>query len=691
MKKQLFLLSLGLLFAGQFALADNKDCCDSSSSTSSSSCCKKVDVDTCKPCGFAHGKTFRSAANVFQTATPVVDGMFSSNVVRNLEAEDKHGGFEFVVFGGKNTKQSDSACYYFPYGHRQYNVSGEVTPQNFTTALATTTVSGDAGSGLALTDQGDGSPFWGGTAASTAEVDPMTLKFDCNKDTSIIRPWNFGITFAALFQPQGVQSSGDPLGAGLVTNPEFKSTLTPTHHYSHVGAGMKVRYHFSDDKQGFWGSLSTSVENVKSRICLNEDVQTAKTAITDYPDDGCDQTAGGGVAQGQPDQFGSLSAPPQAVSGTNATSTLAGAGCVKTSWSNQGFPDGDSPANMTQAFEQDAWNYGKIGCEQSVTRLADIELNVGYQWLCSDCAATSAYVGLVIPTGNKPCAEYVAPAVVGNGQHAGIMAGSTLELLLSENESRSIWYRMDTNGRYLFRNTQKRSFDLKGKEWSRYMMVWENEDAYVTAQNNIITTGTNENTANARTFTPGINVFTHDMKVKPRFQGRTNHAFYMVGECFRGEMGWNVLARTKECVEFACPWDSKPALASANYAVGGGLNSQRTIYNDSTTTEVSVSPSNTIFSSLGAFPDSDGFANSDQNYNSTFSAAYAKHALTEDDVNLDSACTPCGIIHTPYLTLGWSWDSECKPVVSVGASYEFGASNTSVSQWMLWGKFEMSF
>lgn len=739
MKKQVFLLSLlGLLFVGQSALGAS---CDTDCNTD---CTKKVTTSNCdKPCPIDHGKTFRRTETTFTNGSPMYVSMFNTNAVRNLDEEDKHGAFEMTVFGGKNTKQNDSACYFMPYGHRTYTVTGEVEPQKFVNVVALSAVTvndtpttgdtlifgpaaNEAGAGgIIPADPAAALPTGVTDLTDDINTNPATLQFDPNKDTSIIRPWNFGITFAALFEPIGAgldTRGGYSAGYGLVTNPEFKSTICPTYHYSHVGAGFALRYHFSDDKQGWFGSISTSVENVKSLIKLNESVVKAKTPLTtdnfnavdltagprgDIP--GTDATTGAGTDL---DGNAQTDVPANIItvnSGTASTSSASDVlfGSVRTSYINDGTGDnsgtgfpveqaglannpGNPPENMEQAFLQDAWKYGKMGCEQSETRLADIELTVGYQWLCGDCASANWYAGLVIPTGNKPCAEFVAPAVVGNGQHAGLMMGSQIELLISENENRAVWYRLDTNGRYLFRNTQKRSFDLIGNEWSRYMMVWENEAAWTTAVNEY-KSGVTLNDATGlqgftgfarRSYTPGINVFTHDMKVKPRFHSRMNQAVYFKSDCFRAEMGWNVLARTKECVEFSCPWTQKPAFASPNFLPGVGLNNLRTIYNDSTLSEVNfqVSPGDFgagLLVGADATPDTD---------------LYAKHAITEADVDLDSAATPSSLVHTPYLTLGYAWDSDYKPVVSVGGSYEFSAGNNrAISQWMVWGKFELAF
>lgn len=717
MKKQLFLLTSLLIASSNFYADSCKTACKTS-------CTKKTNCkDVCVP---EHGKTFRRVENTFQNATPVYASQFNSNVVRNLDADDKHGGMEITVFGGKNTKQAASACYFFPYGHSQYTFDGSVTD----TVKIHARAEAFSGVGAYVSNQVDnsaaavkvgtvynryaGAPGFTDTNGKDGyiQTDPVTFKFDSNKDTSKILPWNFGITFAALFEPQGAlgAATGEQLGAGLVTSPTFKATVNPEHKFSHVGAGLALRYHFSDDKQGFFGSLSTSVEHVRSKICLNETPVKAKTEInsvnfpeTDSPvgdlfplvitaseTPGTNpvavtgSTTAGTIAKGS--IFGSYINKDNATSGYTATTTGTYFPVNEDGLTNGG---GTPPADVTEAFAQAAWNYGKIDCEQKITRLADIELAVGYQWLCSDCASSNWYVGVVIPTGNKPCAEYVAPAVVGNGQHGGIMGGSSLELMLSENEDRSIWYRLDTNCRYLFRNTQKRSFDLKGNEWSRYMMVWKDQAAYEAA----LTDVANNNQPN-RNYTPGINVFTHDMKVKPRFQSRINQAVYFNSECFRAELGWNVFARTKECVEFSCPWDSKPAFADASYATGVGLNNNRTIYNDAQLMSVNQAlvPNGDTPEGL-SMNTSVGFLNGETNANALISgkANYEAFAITDKDVNLDSAATPASIVHTPYASLGYAWDSECKPAVSVGAQYEFSQGNTALQKWMVWGKFEFAF
>lgn len=655
----------------------------------------------------------------WQSASPELVSCFNSNLLYNLDREDKHGAFEVAVFGGKNTKQNLAASIFLPYGHSSLTFDGSVSTRTFAQDIGESDIAALSGATLPTTyfELGLTSAASGITGSVNASgltyitSDPVTYKFDKNKDTSKILPWNFGITFAALFEPRGASASGAFLGSGLVTNPTFKSTICPTWSYSHVGAGFALRYQFSDDKQGFFGVISTAVQNVKSNICLNEDeispAQVMNTTNFPFVDTTIGQAAAASLTL--PNPYGTT-----LTTGTNATVSTVSAltygpndfttllsvtaattptGSIYTAYYGTSFPAAFNtttvaPANVAEAFAQDAWLYGKIPtCSQKITRLADIELSLGYQWYCGDCASTNWYVGLVIPTGNKPCATYIAPAVVGNGQHVGIMTGACTQLLLSDSADYMAWYRIDTNFRYLFRNTQKRSFDLLGNEWSRYMMVYANEDAYtdaVAALNALAVAGTGQA---VRQYTPGINVFTTDFYIKPQFQGRVNQAVYFQAEHMRAELGWNVFVRQKDCVELACDWTALPAFADSSYLGGIALNNNRTIYNDSQTTAYNVVSTANRFNNGGATPTAVITA-----ANEVLAATnYDDFAITESQISLDSVATPGAITNTPYLVLGYAFESDYKPQFSVGGSYEFTTSNRALNQWLVWGKFEFAF
>lgn len=690
MKKQVFLLTLASLFAGFQVKATTNSCassCDSSSSCASS-------CDSSKSCDLSrmdHNQTFMAVVPNWQAASPELVALSGSTALANLNKDDKHGQFQVSVFGGK-TADKNAASYYFPAKCMTFD--GSITSNTFASVLAESSVQTPAATAIndyvnvgaltATTTSATGSVTGAfasnATAIGNLAMDPATYKYDSNRDVSKILPWNFGITYAALFEPRGSSALGKQEGTGLITAPAFKSTIAPKLTRSHIGAGLALRYHFSDEPKGFFGTITTAVQHVRSRINLNEDVITAAEVIS-------------GHAAANP--FGTATPAATTALGndandelfhSNAVSTVAPVGSILTSYTaTSGFPgtgDVTAPANVTEAFDQAAWNYGKIGCEQRATRLADIEIALGYQWFCGDCASTNWYVGAVLPTGNRNCAKYVAPATVGNGFHFGIMTGSTTEVMLKEEDNYSTSYRFDINGRYLFRNTQKRSFDLVDNGFSRYMMVYEDEAAYTKALTASVGATAQ---VSQHTYTPGINVFTTDMRVTPGFQLRLNQALFVNGEHFKAEFGWNTQAREEERVKLACAWDKAPAFADASYVGGTALNPFRTINNDSQLTAINVIDSlnrGVTLANASYLTSADATA---------LSAAYSAASIKESDIDLRSAASKAIMTNAPYLSLGYAFDCDYKPQVSVGASYEFSAGNAALNQWLVWGKFEVAF
>jgi len=724
MKKQFFLLSL--LLASVKVLPTCETACATTCSTDTEKKCSGGRCDVSD-----HGHTFRSVRPEFQSASPEHASLFNSFAVTDLQENDKNGRLQVSVFGGKNTKGSASAAYYLPYGHTTLTFDGSVTTQPFASNAAESVVQANAA--VAFAANAVPQVYFGGEGAvdSTAgtfdstpnfsiSTDPVTYEFDVNTDTSKILPWNFGITFAALFEPLGAAATGtggvdDYVGSGLITNPGFKSTVSPTYRRWHVGAGLSLRYHFSDEPNGWYGKVSTAVQHVRSKICLNENVSTEKLKLdTDLATANITGTAV--VTSVQTATAQGLNTV--SVAG-GAQSTVTPVGSLRDAYLNSGFPTDNpddttdatpAPSNVTEAFAQNAWNYGKICGEQRITRLADIELSIGKLWVCNDSASTSFEVGVVAPAGNKPSAVNVAPAVVGNNQHAGLRLGSTASFMVSDGDDYKTWLRFDCDTRYLFRNTQKRSFDLLGNEWSRYMMVWKNKEAYTTAlaaANTITTSGASATAPGVvgtgtaqRTYTPGINVFTTDMYVRPQFQCRLNKALVVSGEKFRAELGWNVSARQKECLELASAWDNAPAFADSSYVGGVGLNNNRKIYNDSQTTAYNTvsSLTRTVWDQQDPVPNPMPAVNTAAPVflatlgdNTLQDSGYDNFTIKEAQIDLNSAGTPASVTNTPYLVLGYAFDCDCKPQFSVGGSYEFSAGNAALNQWLVWGKFEVAF
>lgn len=650
----------------------------------------------------ATGKTFNNITPIFQSASPERVSLFASiPESRAGHRANFNGDFQVVVLGGRNTSRSEAAQYYFPAtanGVITFNASvdaansgtdtlqtywsgaqeetfgtGTITPANFSGtgvgAIGYNTATGaGAQAGTAITvapdlsgapgnsfgfgttntvvtgvitagqvvrnnttanaitnasalqtaTPGTFAPFDLSTVAAFADADVVAGDFnlDTNRNTAIVRPWNFGIGYAPNVQ----------FGATLAES-AFVSTIAPELERSFWGIGATWKQILSDKDTGFWLELSTALQGVKMNMNLNEEVLTELTA-NPYEEPTASQTTWA-------DSWGA----------------------------DNGYATSDI-TTITQAFAQDAWLYGKIDGAQSVTRLADIEFKVGYQFICEDNVLTNGFLGLVIPTGNKATAEYMAEPIVGNGFHFGLMAGGTYEIQLNSSERTRWSMRADSCYRYLFKNTQVRSFDTNNGNWSRYMYVWDN---YAAEQLSEVT----PNAPTMRSYTPGINVFTQEVNVTPQGQIRFNQALVLEAGAFKVEAGWNTFIRQDELVTLVNEWqDNTVVYADASNNLYSLYNANRTIYNDA----YQSSPV------AATTPDAASLAR------------YEAAAVQASDLNLSGSAASWSLMtNTPYLVAGYGFGEDHSSILSIGGSFEYSASNDYLSTWMLFGKFSFTF
>ena len=304
--------------------------------------------------------------------------------------------------------------------------------------------------------------------------------------------------------------------------------------------------------------------------------------------------------------------------------------------------------NMTDAFKQDSWKYGKICGKMSKWGVADIELKIGYNTIEMEKCHLNSYAGVVVPTGNKPQGHLMFEPIVGNNHHFGLMLGNNLGFELIHHGDHKVEMEWDTNSRFLFYNYQVRSYDLIDKAWSRYLSVYSNKtaaQAAATAQD-------------ANSGTAGINIFTGCFKVSPRFSFNLNNAYLYTHSCgFSAEVGYNFYSRQAEELKLK---DTKFNSAAIESVVGEGFtNPYRTIRNNLVPVDVAV-------------------------------ADY--QAIQLSDINIDSASHPAVLSNILYATVAYDRVWYCFPVfVSVGGSYEFSSVNTALHRWMAWGKFGFSF
>lgn len=663
--------------------------------------------------------TFLRFETPYQSASPERLALFNTEDLRTKHRASHNGDVEFIVFGGQNASQADAAAYYMPGGLEtlQFNASFDANNSGTDTALtywtgsqggipryavigtgspgnvpansaigvsngATSVTSNPwtigtsvvnnvftAGTDLTVATSGttardvlnvsgapttptaanqfvigNGLPAAGTGSYTTQDLNlirgiltesatdsantPVIGNFtvDANKNIGIMRPWNFGVGYAPNVQ----------MGANI-SESAFVSAITPELKRSHWGIGATWKQLLSEKDTGFFLELSTALQRVTMHMNLNE--VPGVDLVLDSPSN---------------------------VDDSNHLLWLD-------SWTANGADTGDvvAPVNMTQAFAQDAWSFGRVDGAQSVTRLADIELKLGYQFICEDNLMSNMFLGIVIPTGNRAQSLFLAEPIVGNGFHFGLMFGSTQEIQLDMGTETRWSFRSDANWRYLFQNTQVRSFDTASNgQWSRYMMVWP-DYATEQADGELQTSAT----PSIRAYTPGINVFTQEMYVTPGSQARINEAVVLEHGSFKAEFGWNLMVRQAERVSLVNAWvDNAVAFVDASNNGTSLFNATRTIYNDS------YQSTPVVNGGLGGTPVADASL-----------TQYNFASISSTDLNLDSAASPAAFTNTPYLALGYAFNEEKSSVFSIGASYEISATNGYINDWMLWGKFGFTF
>lgn len=115
------------------------------------------------------------------------------------------------------------------------------------------------------------------------------------------------------------------------------------------------------------------------------------------------------------------------------------------------------------------------------TRLADIQIDLGWNFLLDEDYHFGLFTRVVAPTGNKIKGEWLFEPVVGNGHHWELGGGLTgsASLWRNKEENKQLSFYLDAEITHLFSTHQRRVFDLKDKPLSRYIQAVKN---YGTAQ-----------------------------------------------------------------------------------------------------------------------------------------------------------------------------------------------------------------
>jgi len=135
----------------------------------------------------------------------------------------------------------------------------------------------------------------------------------------------------------------------------------------------------------------------------------------------------------------------------------------------------NGPITVQEALKghrfSDDWSenirYGKVDGNREVTGLADIDVRLGYNFFEQKNITAGVEIAGTFPTTNAPTAEYMFEPTLGNRGHWAAGAGAHLIARMWQNskvKGNGVTLAVHANYRYHFKDTEKRTLELKNKK-----------------------------------------------------------------------------------------------------------------------------------------------------------------------------------------------------------------------------------
>lgn len=201
--------------------------------------------------------------------------------------------------------------------------------------------------------------------------------------------------------------------------------------------------------------------------------------------------------------------------------------------------------------------FAKItNCQRTKNGLGDLRAELGWNMWQTECTHVGINIQAAAPTGTRRRAEFLFDAVVGNGKHWELGGGLTGHYMFWNNESETehFGFYFDANLTHLFKAREERTFDLKGKPNSRYMLA-----AHMGLNKQNLTGDTPFTVAASNQFdgdyAPVANLTTLDIRVSTGIQADVVAWFNYTRCGWSLDLGYNFFGRSKEhfdCRDLDC-------------------------------------------------------------------------------------------------------------------------------------------
>lgn len=373
---------------------------------------------------------------------------------------------------------------------------------------------------------------------------------------------------------------------------------------------------------------------------------------------------------------------------------------------------------------------------------ADIHINIGYDVWQSSWYHAGLGFALVIPTGNSPKGTYVFEPMVGNNHHwecGGFLTGH-VELWHNKTHTQTCTLYSTACITHLFSTKQHRTFDLKNKPNSRYMLAQK----MTSNVNRLFVNSTPGNVDDSipvtlqfdNVFTPVANISTIPVNVSIGWQADAVVMLQYVKDVWSWNIGYNIWGRS--CESICYKPSSDDTLQSHIWALKGdahvyGFSGRETAPNldpialSATQSHATITRGTNNFTSintnLGGIngirptrnPGADNalFARAESNATSNLDnindrpdnlglqtmTSKNPYVITKNNLDIDGAKSK-GLSHSFFAGFCYKWHHEHLdyiPYISTAGQAEFNKNdcpkNTSnnckfcgISQWSVWLK-----
>ena len=307
--------------------------------------------------------------------------------------------------------------------------------------------------------------------------------------------------------------------------------------------------------------------------------------------------------------------------------------------------------------------FGKIGCCCRETKVADVNIVLGWIVVNRENGYAGLNLRVTVPTGTRATSCCLFEPIIGNGRHWEIGAGFVGQVLIWEKDTdQTLYFHADANFTHLMYATQRRSFDFACNGFlSRYILLKEfDPDGNYTG-----------------TCLPAINVTSLCCKVKIDFQADINLMFTYNKNDFEFDFGYNgwIRSREKICLIDCIPRDT--------YGIKGIQN-------------ISGPDANKTQSNAT-------ICGNEFRFQEEVADRIFPQFISTSNLCLESAESPKSITHKLYVNLSHAWgkvqEKRYIPYLGFGGDIEFESINprwelpfkNTLYQWALWLKFGFAY